>query len=246
MYFSVAIPTFNRYHKIKKTIQILSDNQYITEIVISDDYSSKKNELEDFEKIIKQYPKVKLYKNNINLGPFHNKIKAISYCTNEWTLLLDSDMMIQNSFFELLQNIELDKKCIYHSQYMNNGDGGNYNNDNFELIQFGNKTFEYYMKNKRYLLNTSNYIVNKNEYLTVIKPYMNKNIFYNDAFCLTYIWLINDHYFKVIPKLSMAVYPNSYHGFYIKFQNKNKIVTEILIKYYEKLDKTWNFKESCK
>ena len=35
--------------------------------------------------------KIKLYQNTNNLGCYHNKLKSISYCSNDWAILLDSD-----------------------------------------------------------------------------------------------------------------------------------------------------------
>lgn len=245
--FSIAIPTYNRYHKIEKTLNILKNINEVSEVIIVDDDSSNKNNLLEFEKKLDLFPKVKLFKNKKNLGPFHNKIKAVSYCNNNWVLLLDSDIYIKNDFFKKININKLNKNTLYHSQHqILKLKINELNNDNFNIIEFDNDVFHYYKKYKTYLLNTSNYLLNKTQYLKILNEYNDTHIFYNDAYCLTYIWLVNNMKLQVLPELTIICYPDSFNGFYIKFQKKNKIVTNIVNEYYDNKNKTWDFKEALK
>jgi hypothetical protein len=89
-------------------------NPDINEIIISDENGK------DIDKIEKQYPdnlKLRLYKNENQLGPFLNKLKACSYAKNEWIVLMDSDNFADIDYFSIVkeylkENIKEEKNVI--------------------------------------------------------------------------------------------------------------------------------------
>jgi glycosyltransferase involved in cell wall biosynthesis len=87
MKVSVAIPVYNRAHKILGTIDsILSQTQPVDEIVICDDGSD-----DNLEHVISGYsPLVKVIRID-NSGPANARRIAIEMCSNEWIALCDSD-----------------------------------------------------------------------------------------------------------------------------------------------------------
>jgi hypothetical protein len=77
------------------------ENEFIDEIIITDENGN------DVEKINQQFgnvEKLKLYKNEIKLGPFLNKLKACCYAKNEWIVLMDSDNFADENYFSLVKD----------------------------------------------------------------------------------------------------------------------------------------------
>ena len=97
-FFSLAIPTMDRYEKyLKHNLPKYIQNEYIREIVICDENGN------DYEKIQKDFGnnnKIKLYKNDNKLGPFKNKIKTMGLCSCDHIALIDSDNYADYDYFE--------------------------------------------------------------------------------------------------------------------------------------------------
>jgi hypothetical protein len=97
-YFSLAIPTMDRYDKyLKNNLPKYIQNEYIREIVICDENGN------DYEKIQKDFGdinKIKLFKNDKRLGPLRNKIKTMSLCSCDHIALIDSDNYADYDYFE--------------------------------------------------------------------------------------------------------------------------------------------------
>jgi len=97
-FFSLAIPTMDRYDKyLKYNLPKYIQNEYIREIVICDENGN------DYEKIKKELgscDKIKLYKNDSRLGPLKNKIKTMSLCSCNHIALIDSDNYADYDYFE--------------------------------------------------------------------------------------------------------------------------------------------------
>jgi len=112
-FISIAIPHYNNSNYISDSINPLLNDDRINEIIICDD---KSNDINELENIITNYnnPKIKLYKNEVNLGCYHNKINTVSKCTNEWCILLDSDNIYSNKCVDILYEInEWNENTIY-------------------------------------------------------------------------------------------------------------------------------------
>ena len=90
---TVAIPYYNSEKYLEQSLEIPLSSNFVSEIIIHDDCSSNKVE--------STHPKIKVYRNETNVGAFKNKYLAVSKSTNEWVYLLDSD----NYFFDNYQGI---------------------------------------------------------------------------------------------------------------------------------------------
>jgi hypothetical protein len=112
-YFSLALTTYNRATQLIPYIEKYCEYEYVNEILISDDCS------DDYELLKKQNfsSKVKLYKNDINLMAYKNKLKVLSYVKNNWTLLIDSDNFFDINYIDVLHHeqssVGLDDNIIY-------------------------------------------------------------------------------------------------------------------------------------
>lgn len=113
---SIAIPHYNNAQYIMDAIGMCIRDNRVNEIVICDDCSS---DIAELEKILKQFTcisnKIRLFKNERNLGCFHNKLNAVAKCTNEWAILLDADNILQTDYIDrLFEFPEWNNRLIYH------------------------------------------------------------------------------------------------------------------------------------
>jgi hypothetical protein len=96
---SLCITTKDRYNDfLSEYIPKYLENPYIQEIIISDENGN------DFNKIKEQIPcnsRLRLYKNEVILGPFLNKLQVLKKANNEWIALIDSDNFANIDYFEV-------------------------------------------------------------------------------------------------------------------------------------------------
>ena len=104
---TVAIPFFNTIQYLESILVELVDSSYVDEIIISDDVSDYKIDID--------HPKVKIFYNEKNVGAFRNKYLSISRSSNEWVYLLDSDNIFPESSLSVLNNIKELNPDVYYS-----------------------------------------------------------------------------------------------------------------------------------
>ena len=103
---TLAIPFYNTSKYFLDAIQYAIDDNFVSEISITDDCSTDA-EWEKLNSIISTLDtnKIKVYRNDENLKPFRNKYNAVMNSTNEWVYLLDSDNHMLENSIELLKTI---------------------------------------------------------------------------------------------------------------------------------------------
>lgn len=110
MKITVAIPYYNRNHMICETLHNLLHHPLVDEIVIQDDCSTE----DDFRRLnvnitnLKKAvgysgDKVKIYRNKKNIGSFLNKIEVVKNSTGDSVILLDSDNILFENYFEAIR-----------------------------------------------------------------------------------------------------------------------------------------------
>src|SRR5690606_18145069 len=92
------------------------------------------------------------------------------------------------------------------------------------------------------LLGNSNYLINRHVYMSTVERYLLLNIYYHDAGCLTYLWLINGNYLRVIDGLILHEYPESRKGFYKLHKNFNVALHEYIKAHLRHDYRDWDFK----
>lgn len=116
--FSLVLTTFNRYETfLKDNVYRYLENPYIREIIIYDDCSDDFDKINhEFEKYITS-GKLKVFRQEKNIGALRNKIMALEKASEEWICLMDSDNYCSISYFESLENYwnqrGLNKNTIY-------------------------------------------------------------------------------------------------------------------------------------
>jgi glycosyltransferase involved in cell wall biosynthesis len=176
MKLSLCITTYNRPELTIKAFEKVYNDPRIDEIVIVDDCSTISNydllhKLADSLEAHAGVLKIKIHRNQQNLGMSRNKAKAIELAKSEWCILFDSDNVLGSDYidaFEIefnrvntfLENIEHLIFCPYFAR------------PNFDYIAYAGALYNksnapQWVKQDGFncLMNTCNYIVNRDFYL---------------------------------------------------------------------------------
>jgi glycosyltransferase involved in cell wall biosynthesis len=198
MNLTLAITTYNRTELLFRSFEKVVDDPRISEIIIVDDRS----DLNIFEAIstrLKRIEKVRLYRNNKNLGVYHNKHMSVKMSSNEWVIVFDSDNVIDKTYLDALEFVAgrdgLSKDIVYTpsfarpkfdyrhmaGKYINRMNVGRF----FREAQFD------------CLINTMNCVVHKASYLEVYNPDTEPAA--ADSAYFNYRWLQNLGQLYVVP-----------------------------------------------
>jgi glycosyltransferase involved in cell wall biosynthesis len=100
---SICIPTYNRAHYLKETINSVLAQTYIKfELIICNDGSS-----DETEKVIKLYTdkRIRYIKNSVNLGYIKTMNKCTKFSKNEWIMHLSDDDILLPEAIETMVKI---------------------------------------------------------------------------------------------------------------------------------------------
>lgn len=173
------------------------NDERVSEIVIVDD-ASDLDIYEDLKSMCDALPKVKLYRNLTNQDCYRNKMTAISYATNEWCILLDSDNKIDKSYLDRLFEIE---EWDANTSYMPSFAAPTFNYQEYSGLTISRKNVASYMGKPLFdtMLNCMNLFINKSAYLRVWQdvenPHTADSIFFN------YCWFLMGNKMFVVPSL---------------------------------------------
>lgn len=166
---SLCITTYNRTELLFESFaQVLNDDR-ISEIVIVDDHS----DIKVFDEVAAHLRidllgegagKIKLYRNEKNLGCYRNKREAVSKASNEWVILLDSDNVITPDYLNALPNVLNKTELVQPTFARPNFDFRRYEG---HIIKSSNVAQYADLSTFTTALNAMNYFVNRDEYLRV-------------------------------------------------------------------------------
>ena len=110
---SILIPMYNREKFIFETIksaqmQTISD----VEIIVVDNCSSD-NSFNIVKEMTEKDARIKLFKNEINLGAVKKWIKCVEYATSPFSKILFSDDLIRDNFLEKTLPSIINSKCAF-------------------------------------------------------------------------------------------------------------------------------------
>ena len=219
------------YNRLDAIINLINKVTLFDEIVINDDFSDINifNQLKSF---CDTKPHVKLYRNESNVGAFHNKYLAITKATNDWCVLFDSDNVLMDSYVETLFGLsEWDNDTIYQpSQF------GPFDFKKYEGTLFS--TPNDILPDLGALFNGGNYFVNKNKYISTITGWENI-IKYVEVHTLLYLWLLEGGKFYVTPNLNYyhVTSPDSFYMSHEQYHIRMKAYLLDCIKNNKELDK---------
>jgi len=187
MKLSLCITTFNRTDMVIEAFEKVYDHELIDEIIVVDD-ASEWSEYCKLSRLLDHKNKVKLFRNENNLGMSLNKKEAINKAKNEWCILFDSDNILYPEYLDALK-IVYDRQgfqsCfIYCPEYAE---------PDYDFSMFKKPIHKHnakkYLDEKmfRVFLNTCNYVVNRDRYLDVYKT--DESIKESDTIYFNYLWL---------------------------------------------------------
>lgn len=226
MKISLCIPNYERVEiLIDSFINVLNDDR-ISEIVIMDDNSSNfeilKNEIDKLSN-----SKIKLYKQDENLGTFFNKLECVKKSENDYIVLLDSDNIINTSYIDRIYEQEWSEnkiiapeKLIHHPHNMWCEKGIFIGYNKFINTKI-NKQFckDHFLSGGdllEVLLNTGNFFINKKSYIKSFeKNTFNRDVDICDVGFFNYLFLHSNenNYIEVCPDLEYThrVHSGSYY-----------------------------------
>jgi len=229
---SVAIPHYNNSHFMNDTLRYIKEDDRIDEIIICDD---KSNDIDKLENILNKLncEKIKLFKNEVNIGCYHNKLSTLSKCKNEWACLIDSDNIIDKLYIDKIFEFENWKENVIYAPMWAYTFPGNVsqtlNYSIFKNVMFDSKKYidSYYYKNNiifKCLANTCNYFVNVKNYISIMNKYnYDREIIDSlDSCILLSDWLSNGNFLLVVQNL---VYKHRVHSNSNYKLSKSKIYT---------------------
>jgi glycosyltransferase involved in cell wall biosynthesis len=200
MKLSLCITTYNRFDLLKESYAQVIDDPRISEIIIVDDCSTEPGIKEKVNSLAGG--KVKVFHQVQNRGMSRNKADAISYASNEWVIIFDSDNVIGKDYLDAFEK-EYEKQepggwsVIYCPDFAK--PDFNYCAYSNLLIHKSNVKQWIIQDGFNCLLNTCNYIVNRDFYLKTYQ--FNKDHIASDTIWHNYNHLKNGGLFCVVPNM---------------------------------------------
>jgi hypothetical protein len=212
---TLAIPFYNTSQYFSDCIKYALDDDFIDEIVVNDDCSTQEH-LNNLINIVESLNtnKIKLFRNESNIGAFRNKYQTVLNCSNEWIYMLDSDNHPFEETYNLIKDIpNTDPNICYCPShlYCKNDNVTSYENIsdyNFGYDLIGIEESKESLNNGtewfNWFVNSGNYIFNKNTYLSLLEePFKDFTVplLHADTAAAFYYWLKNGGKFKVVEGL---------------------------------------------
>jgi len=206
---SVAIPHYNGSRMAHVSLFNILNDPRISEIVFLDD-GSKPEEFNKLKKKLQPFSqKVKLFRRDVNWGPFANKIQVVELCTSDWVILLDYDNTLLPEYLETIFNLpKWEESTIYCPGYA------------YPYFDFreslGEKDIDLDTTSaminsgvfNRSFFNDGNYFLHRDSYIQYLKPFWNYSVIADVVFA-NYLWLSSQNTLKV---LRNARYIHRVHG----------------------------------
>ena len=196
---SIIIPVYNGEKTIEKSLlSIYNQNFKEIETIIIDDFSNDKS-VEIINKLMKKFPSISLYQNQINKGLLYSKLTGILKAKGKYILFLyQNDFFTKKDAFSILydevekNNLDIlsfssllnEGKYIHHFNEIENISQIMYNITTEGVRRTGDVIFNYFIKND----------ILKNILEQINEKYLETIINYNSDFFLLYLISKNTAY----------------------------------------------------
>ena len=210
---SLAIPFYNTSKYFLDCIKYAVDDEFVSEIVVNDD-CSRQEEYDNLLLLVDGKDKIKVYRNDHNLGAFRNKYIAVKNCTNDWVYLLDSDNHPFEETYEVIRTIPDDRPDVCFSPrqlFCKNDASVDYENISdysfkYDIIGIEETKDAIFKQTKWFdwFINSGNYVINRQMYLDSLKqPFEDESttLLHADTAAVYYFWLKNNGEFYVVNDL---------------------------------------------
>jgi glycosyltransferase involved in cell wall biosynthesis len=193
---SLCITTYNRNAYLFKSFEQVLNDERIGEVVIVDDCSDINLYLA-IEERIKYMPKVRLYRNESNVGCYENKKIVVSKASNECVIIFDSDNIIKPDYLDRIFEQTWDSKTILAPDFAY---------PVFDYRKFSDVTFrkdnvaQYtFTPGFDCLMNTMNYFVHRDSFVHTWQQ--KHDIKGADSIYMNYLWLLSGNEIKCLKDL---------------------------------------------
>ena len=204
MKLSLVIPTFDRTDFVIEAFAQVLDNPIINEIIIVDDFS----DVEVYSKLWNlinnlQNKKIKLFRNDKNLGPLLNKYEAVKKCKNKWIVMVDSDNIMNNEYIEKMEQLDKKEEDMLYCPEILMAEGGkvNFSYEEFRGLVVDKNNVKKYIDgiNFECWMNTGNYFFNRNAYLKNVESNeIDARLSLTDSVYFSYLWLLSGNRMKIV------------------------------------------------
>tara|TARA_A100001391_G_scaffold123951_1_gene84483 strand:- start:2452 stop:3213 length:762 start_codon:yes stop_codon:yes gene_type:complete len=211
---SLAIPFYNTSRYFLDVIKYSLEDNFVSEIIVNDDASSEK-EWKKLNDIVNNLDsdKIKIFRNEKNLGGFGNKYNAVKNSTSKWVYLLDSDNYLNDDTLNVIKSLgELDPNICYspfNLLMIKDFETKPYDivsyNFNYNVIGM-HEAQDAILKKIKYFdwfLNTGNFVFNREKYLErLYNPYVNNEKTSGAcSIAFVYHWMRDGGLCKIVPNM---------------------------------------------
>lgn len=205
---SLCLTTWNRDSMTFDAFrQVLNDDR-ISEIVIVDDCSDERI-YNNLAFMVNGIGKVHLYRNETNLGCYHNKRKSVELAQNEWVIVFDSDNILTK---EYLDAIYFPKDWLPHMLYQPEWARPHFDFRKFSGTVINAFNVKNYMPQAHFttMLNAMNFFINRDEFLKI--PHRKEETWTADSIYFNYLWLKAGNKIYVTPGMQYDHRVNDHDG----------------------------------
>lgn len=169
---SVVTPFYNTGSYVYALLENVADDDRIDDMVIIDDCSSE-DEYRLLKYATEKYPKIRVFRNEENLGEFRNRIKATKLAKNDWVIFLDGDNALTKDYIDKITDLPFWREDVIYCPDYGLNKKIDYRVFSGDYIGLEN-LFDYVDGENRYQFNmflgTGNYFMNRRKYLEVAVP----------------------------------------------------------------------------
>lgn len=181
---------------IESFAQVLDDDR-VSQVVIVDDCSTD-GSVEQLRNYFSGNNKIIIYENVENMDCYRNKQIAISYASNDWCILLDSDNIIDVNYINVLYSIPLwNNDTVYQPVFAK--PHFDFRHISGAVISRSNLKDFIYGEKLQVAFNAMNFFINKQTYLNAFDPCIDPHT--SDSIYMAYRLLVQDNKYFFVPGL---------------------------------------------
>jgi len=114
-HISLCLTCWNNKELLEESFAQVKNDPRISEIVISDDYSEAPNFIQMMNAF--KGTKVKLFRNQRNVGCYENKRNAIQHAKNDYVIIFDSDNVLRKEYIDAIYSCEWRPDTILQPEF---------------------------------------------------------------------------------------------------------------------------------
>jgi hypothetical protein len=202
-------PNYDRVGMLLQSFEHVINDPRISEVIVNDDRSEDQSH-EQTAALLKGFPKVKLFRNEQNLGPYRNRRMAIERAASPWVIALDNDNAIGPDFLDKIFGQEWRQDSILAPDFAK----PIFDFRRFDGLVVTKSNVASCVKETELFLafiNDGNYFVNRQRYLDAWDGTVDPGT--SDSEYFNYCWLAAGNQIKVVAGLEYfhRVHPQSYY-----------------------------------